>query len=191
MTILLASTSTYRRKLMENLGLPFRSAAPLCDENTYKEREPSPAALARTLARAKAESLRAENPDALIVGSDQVVALGEWVFGKPGSHDAAAAQLTMLSGATHEVLTAVAVVHPHGVEEHLDIARLTMKELDEETIDAYLRADTPYDCAGSYKLESRGAELFERVESEDRSAITGLPMLWLERTLRFLTRHSV
>src|SRR5688572_26077245 len=113
--LVLASTSPYRRALMEQLGIPFHCAAPACEEDALKDPRLSPRELAVKLARAKAESLRPEFPDAIIIGSDQVIALGDMRFSKPGTRERAAVQLKMLAGQTHEVLTAVAIVHAGGV----------------------------------------------------------------------------
>lgn len=181
--IVLASTSPYRRALMEKLGVPFHCAAPTCDEDALKDPRLSPRELAVKLARAKSESLRAEFPDAIIIGSDQVIALGETRFSKPGTRERAAAQLKQLAGKTHEVLTAVAIVHAGGVEEFLAVARMTMKALSDAAILEYVDADQPLNCAGSYKLEERGAELFSSIECEDRTAIVGLPMQFVTRAL--------
>jgi len=177
--IVLASTSPYRRALMEKLGLPFICAAPDCDEDALKDPRLSPRELAMKLARAKAESLRVKFPDSIIIGSDQVIALGEMRFSKPGTAEKAMAQLKQLAGQTHEVLTAVALVYAGGVEAHLAVARMTMKALSDAEIRAYVDADQPLNCAGSYKLEERGAGLFATIECEDRTTIVGLPMEWV------------
>ena len=177
--LVLASTSRYRRELMARLGLPFRAVAPACDEEALKVPGLAPAALATMLARAKAESLRAAEPGAVIIGSDQIAALGDVVLGKPGTAERAAAQLAMLAGRTHVLVTAVAVAHAGGVVEHVDVTRLTMRPLSPEQIARYVAADMPTDCAGAYKLEARGIALFSRIESEDHSAVTGLPLIAL------------
>lgn len=181
--LVLASTSPYRRALMETLGRPFVCIAPDCDEDALKDPDLSPRELALKLARAKAESLRAKFSGAVIIGSDQVIALGTTRFSKPGTAEKAAAQLRQLAGRTHEVLTAVALVHQGGVEEHLAVARMTMKPLNDAEIHAYVAADQPLNCAGSYKLEERGASLFAAIECEDRTTIVGLPMDYVARTL--------
>lgn len=177
--LVLASTSRYRRELIARLGLPFRAVAPACDEEALKVPGMEPRALAAMLARAKAESLRASEPDAVIVGSDQIPALGDVVLSKPGTAAQAEAQLAMLAGRTHELVTAFAVVHAGSVIEHVDVTRLTMRPLSAEQIARYVAADAPLDCAGAYKLEARGITLFSRIESDDHSAITGLPLIAL------------
>lgn len=183
MKIILASTSPYRKRLMEDAGFEFECAAPLCDEEALKDPTLSPALLAKKLALAKAESLHARYPHAAIVGSDQVLALGGKIFSKPGTAERAEEQLREMSGRTHEVLTAVAIVHASGTQQHLEPARMTLRKLSDDEIAEYVRADQPLNCAGSYKLESRGAELFEKIECADRTSITGLPMLWIKRVL--------
>jgi septum formation protein len=188
MNIVLASTSPYRRRLLEQAGLAFQCVAPLCDENELKDPAMPPRLLAKKLALAKAESLRASYPHAAIIGSDQVIALGRKTFSKPRTAERAEAQLAELAGQTHEVLTAVAIVHASGIQEYIETARMTMRALSKEEIAEYVRADQPLNCAGSYKLESRGAALFEKIECADRTAITGLPILWVKRALNGLER---
>lgn len=175
--LVLASTSRYRRELLARLGLPFRAIAPACDEDALKVPGMAPEALAAKLALAKAESLRAAEPGAVIIGSDQIAALGDVVLHKPGTSANAEEQLAMLAGRTHALVTAVAIAHPGGVLRHLDVTRLTMRPLAAEQIARYVAADAPLDCAGSYKLEARGIALFSRIESDDHSAITGLPLI--------------
>lgn len=177
--LVLASTSPYRRALLARLGLPFRAVPPACDEEALKLPELAPEPLAARLALAKAESLRAAEPLATLIGSDQVAAIDGVILGKPGTAERAAEQLARLAGRTHALVTAVAVVHAGGVLEHLDVTRLTMRPLSRAQIERYLAADRPLDCAGSYKLEARGIALFERIDSADHAAITGLPLIAL------------
>jgi len=184
--LVLASTSRYRRELLARLGLPFRAIAPACDEEALKVPGMAPPALAAMLALAKAESLRDAEPGAVIIGSDQIAALGDVALGKPGTAARAEEQLAMLAGRTHALVTAVAVVHPGGVLEHVDVTRLTMRPLSAEQIARYVAADAPLDCAGSYKLEARGIALFSRIESDDHAAITGLPLIALVTMLSSL-----
>lgn len=181
--LVLASTSPYRRELLARLGLPFRVVAPACDEEALKLPGLGAEALAARLARAKAESLLATEPGATLIGSDQLVALGDTLLGKPGTRARAAEQLARLAGRTHLLVTAVAVLHDGRVLEHLDVTRLSMRPLSREQIERYLTADAPLDCAGSYKLEARGITLFERIDAADHSAITGLPLIALTSLL--------
>ena len=219
--LVLASTSRYRRELLARLGLPFSVRAPACDEDAIKRGlDLAPLDLAVHLARAKAESLRGELPSGVIIGSDQIAEIDGVILGKPGTADRAAEQLALLAGRTHRLITAVALAHPGGVIEHVDVARLTMRPLAaapiaryvvavahpggaivSEHVDVarltmrplvfaqiarYVAADAPLDCAGSYKLEARGIALFSRIESEDSSAITGLPLIALTTMLSTL-----
>jgi septum formation protein len=184
--LVLASTSRYRRALLERLGVPFRSRAPLVDEEEWKSSGLDPRALAERLATAKAESLDQEEPDATIIGSDQLVAFEGRVFGKPGTLEKAIAQLEALSGRPHDLITALAVRHEGRTILHTDVTTLWMRRLNLAEIERYVAADQPVDCAGAYKLEERGIALFERIDSADHTAITGLPLIALITILRSL-----
>lgn len=186
MDLVLASTSPYRRALLERLGVPFRAIAPAVDEDEFKARGLSPLALAETLARAKAESVGLGLPESIVIGSDQVAAIDGRALGKPGSVEAAEAQLEALAGRTHELVTAVAVRNRGSTISHTDITTLVMRPLSVEEISRYVTADRPLDCAGSYKLESRGITLFEKIVSDDHTAIVGLPLIALTTILRSL-----
>jgi septum formation protein len=184
--LILASTSAYRRGLLERLGIPFRCRPPLCDESGLM-REFSglePRRLAEKLASAKASSLALEEPDSVIIGCDQLVSFGGRVYGKPGTADRAVDQLAAMSGQTHELITALVVIRRAEVFAHTDVTRLRMRPLSREMIERYVAADRPLDCAGSYKLESRGIVLFDRIESEDHSSVTGMPLIALVTILR-------
>lgn len=185
--LVLASTSRYRRQLLERLGVPFRALAPDCDEEALKDPRLTPRTLAESLALAKARSLEATLPGAAIIGSDQVAAVqeaGAWtILGKPGSAERAGDQLMRLSGRDHVLITAMVVLRAGQVHAHTDVTTLTMRPLDRAAIDRYVTADQPLDCAGSYKLEARGVALFARIDSADHSAITGLPLIALTRIL--------
>ena len=178
--LILASTSRYRRALLERLGVPFSTEAPRCDEESLKQPGMPPQALAEFLAEAKAASVADLFPDAVVIGSDQLVALDDVVLGKPHTAPAAVAQLERLSGHRHRLITALVVAGPHGARRrHTDITTLAMRRLDRATLVRYVDADQPLDCAGAYKLECRGIALFERIDSADQSAITGLPLIAL------------
>jgi septum formation protein len=184
--LVLASTSVYRRALLERLGVPFRWQAPLCDEESLKNTESDPRALAGALAHAKAASLVPVEPDATIIGCDQVASFQGQIFGKPGSIARAVEQLSAMAGQTHELITALAVVEGDRVFRHTDVTRLQMRRLSLAAIERYVVADQPIDCAGAYKLESRGIVLFEKIESDDHTAVTGLPLIALVTILREL-----
>lgn len=186
MDLILASTSPYRRALLERLGITFRCVAPAVAEAAIKDLESSPRAIARRLARLKAHAVAADSPEAVVIGGDQVVSLDGHPVGKPGDAEHAVEQLSAMSGRAHELITAVSVVHPFGECDHTDVSTLWMRPLRRAEIERYVAADRPYDCAGSYKLEQRGIVLFERIESDDHSAVTGLPLLALTTILRGL-----
>jgi septum formation protein len=184
--LILASTSPYRRAQLERLGLPFRVVAPVTDESRIaaEGRPAEEAALLR--ARDKAAGVALLHPGSTVIGSDQLVDLGGRVLGKPGTRDAAIAQLQSLSGRPHRLITAVAVCRGQQVLQHVDITTLWMRALSRLEIERYVDAERPLDCAGSYKIESRGIALFEKIETLDPSAIVGLPMIGLVTILRTL-----
>lgn len=178
--LLLASTSPYRRAQFERLGLAFAARAPGVDEQAWHGRGLAPRELALALALAKAEALVAREPGCVVVGGDQVVALGAELLSKPGTELLARQQLGRLSGRTHELWSAAAILWPDGRRtQHVEPARLSMRRLSAPQLAAYVSADQPLDCAGSYKLEARGIGLFERIECADWTAIEGLPLLWV------------
>lgn len=184
--IVLASTSRYRRALLERLGLAFTAAAPDCDEEALKDPALAPQALAEHLAEAKARSLAARHPAAVIIGSDQLADLDGEILGKPGSREAAIAQLQRMSGRSHRLITAMALWEQGRLHRHTDVTVLHMRRLERAELERYVDADEPLDCAGSYKLERQGIALFERIDSADHSAITGLPLIALCSLLRSL-----
>lgn len=183
--LVLASTSRYRRDLLARLGLPFACEAPGVDEDVDGAGH-APEARALALALAKARAVAVRRPDAIVLGSDQVCALGDEVLGKPGSVATACAQLQRLQAREHRLATAVAIVHGRREHTFLDVTRLHMRALTAEAIQRYVAADQPLDCAGSYRIEGLGISLFERIESEDQTAIVGLPLLATARALREL-----
>lgn len=180
--LVLASTSPYRRDLLARLGLPFSTVAPRVDE-TAAPGEPADRLAAR-LALAKARSAAA--PDTLVIGSDQVAALHGRVLRKPGTHAAALRQLSACQGQAVDFYTAAAIVAGSSARtwQTLDHTRVHFAALDEIALDAYLRAEEPYDCAGGFKAEGLGAALFDHIESRDPTALIGLPLIWVAATLR-------
>lgn len=187
MRLLLASTSRYRRDLLARLGLPFECLAPGVDETPAPGE--SPEVLALRLARAKAAAVATTlKAPALVIGSDQCLALDGRILGKPGTIEAACAQLAASSGRKVRFLTAVAVRRtPDGREEtHVDSTEVTFRSLDPDTIRRYVTREQPLDCAGSFKSEGLGIVLFERISSEDPTALIGLPLIATARMLREL-----
>jgi septum formation protein len=184
--LVLASTSPYRRALLERLGIPFRAKAPICDESLLKAEEPNPIRLAERLAHDKAASLHGMEAGATIIGGDQVVSLQGQVLGKPLTAERAVEQLMALSGQTHELITAMVVMFGARIFRCTDVTTLQMRALSRAEIERYVAIESPLDCAGSYKIESQGIALFERIESEDQTAISGLPLIALVSILREL-----
>jgi len=177
--LVLASTSAYRRALLERLGLPFECAAPGVNESP-RDRE-SPEQTAQRLARAKAAAVAPRFPNALVIGSDQVASLGALRLEKPGDHANAARQLATLSGQTAQFDTALCLLDSARGRhwERLVPCRVTFRRLDAQTIETYLRREQPYDCAGSAKSEGLGIALIERIDTEDPTALIGLPLIAL------------
>jgi septum formation protein len=170
---------------MDRLGVEYEARAHNVDEDLFKTAGTSPAELAQVLAREKALSLAAECPGAWVLGSDQVAVLGDEILSKPGTAAKAEAQLTRLSGRSHELITAVALAAPTGeVEVWVERYRMRMRTLTSAEIARYVAADEPLDCCGSYRIESRGITLFDSLDGGDFTAIIGLPLIGVSRMLR-------
>ncbi len=186
--VVLGSTSRYRRELLSRLHLPFEVAAPEVDETPRAGEAPD--ALALRLALAKARAVAALHPQAAVIGSDQVADLDGEPLGKPGSHERAVAQLRRMRGRTVVFQTAVAVVCAQTGFEACELAavRVRFRDLADEEIETYLRREQPYDCAGSAKSEGLGIALLDAIESDDPTALVGLPLI---RTCRMLRAAGV
>ena len=182
--LVLGSSSRYRRELLERLHLPFAVAAPESDESPLPGEAPH--ALALRLALAKAHAVAALHPQAIVIGSDQVADLAGEPLGKPGNHERATAQLRRMGGRTVVFQTAVAVVCSDSGFSEVDIApvEVRFRPLDDATIERYLRAEQPYDCAGSAKSEGLGIALLDAILSDDPTALIGLPLIRTCRMLR-------
>lgn len=189
--LILASTSPYRRTLMQRLGIPFDVMKPPFDEEAAKPAlaHLDPEALSLALARGKALSVCALDPDAIVIGSDQIATVDGARLDKPGTHARACAQLAQLRGRSHRLVTAVVVARGDEVLDHVDVHTLFMRNLSDAQIDGYVRRDQPLDCAGSYKIESLGVALLDRVQGDDASAIEGLPLMKLTRMLEHFGVH--
>jgi septum formation protein len=182
--LVLASTSPYRKALLERLGVPFTVDNPRVDETPGSGETPE--ALALRLACAKALAVAGRHANALVIGSDQVAMLGKSVLGKPGSHARAAEQLRVMSGKTVRFVTALCV-HHSGTGRSLSRVvpyEVEFRALDNEIIERYLRREQPYDCAGSAKAEGLGIALIARMQGEDPNALIGLPLIALVDLLR-------
>ena len=177
----LASTSRYRCQLLERLRLPFEVHAPQVDETPLPSETPRETAL--RLARAKAENVATQFPDAIIIGSDQTLDLNGQALGKPLTHEASLAQLQALQGRTVVFFTALAVAGPSRVQIDCVPTTVTFRKLPSAQLDAYLHSDQPYDCAGAAKVESLGIALVETVVSDDPTALIGLPLIRLTSML--------
>jgi MAF protein len=186
--LLLASSSPYRRELLERLHLPFVCASPDIDES-HRPQE-SATELVKRLAQEKAMALATRFPDHLIIGSDQVAVLGEQIIGKPHTFERALEQLNASSGKSVSFLTGLALYNSRTGQCQIDCVPFTvhMRELDEERISRYLRAEQPYDCAGSFKAEGLGVRLFQSTEGPDATSLIGLPLI---RLVDMLTAEGV
>ena len=175
--LILASTSRYRRELLERLRIPFQALSPETDETPLPGEAPS--TLAERLALAKARALSARFPDAVVIGADQVADVDGIAIGKPGDHERAVAQLRAMSGRTIVFQTALAVVR--AATGFAEVRRVPVpvrfRALSDAEIEFYLRTEQPYDCAGSAKCETLGIALLEAIESDDPTALIGLPLI--------------
>ena len=182
--LILGSTSRYRRELLGRLGIPFQVAAPDVDETPLPQE--APRVLAERLALAKAKAVAAQFPQAVVIGSDQVADLNGQSLGKPGTHDRAVAQLRLMRGQTVVFQTAVTVVClENGFEQHsLAAVRVKFRDLTDDEIENYLQREKPYDCAGSAKSEGLGIALLASIDSDDPTALIGLPLIRTCQMLR-------
>jgi septum formation protein len=178
-TIFLASSSQYRRELLNRFLDNYEVVDPEVDERN--DLGLPPAELAQHLARKKAEAVAVNARKSLIIGADQLAVLEDRVLGKPGDHAKAIEQLLESSGKSVTFLTAVCILDPVGRAryEHTDKTVVRFREFDRRLAEAYLKHDKPYDCAGSFKLEGAGFVLFESVETDDPTGLIGLPMIWV------------
>jgi len=182
--VVLASTSKYRRELLERLRIPFATDRPEVEESPLQGEAPE--ATARRLAEAKARAVAARHPDALIIGSDQVASCGGTRLDKPGNHDNAVRQLGLVSGRTAVFDTGLALLDARtgAAEVRVVPCRVTFRTLSPVLIERYLRAERPYDCAGSAKAEGLGITLIARIDTEDPTSLIGLPLIALTGLLQ-------
>jgi len=182
--LILASTSRYRAALLNRLGLPFEARNPTVDESEIPG-EP-PRARATRLAGAKADAFAQQFPDAVVIGGDQVAAAHGTLLNKPGNAANCREQLKLLSQSNADFYTAVAVrcAATNLKVAHVDTTIVRMRALSDAEIDRYIEREQPFDCAGGFKAEALGITLFERMDSEDPTAIVGMPLIWLSGALR-------
>jgi len=186
--LLLASSSPYRRQLLSRLRLEFTCISPNCDETPINNELATD--LAARLALLKAETIAKLHPQALIIGSDQVVESDGELFGKPLNHAAAVAQLSKLAGKTVQFHTSLCLLNALSgqIQQAIETTAVTFKPLSQTTIEAYLKAEQPYDCAGAFKSEGLGSILFESIQSQDPTALIGLPLI---RLCQFLENEGI
>lgn len=186
--LILASSSAYRRELLSRLRLPFEAIAPHIDESPLPGETPPATAL--RLAKAKAQAIAAREPGALVIGSDQVATLDGEQIGKPGDHANALAQLQKMRGRQVVFHTALCLwdgraADPDAAAQLEDVqVAVSFRDLPDAELDAYLRIEQPYDCAGSAKNEGLGIAILDRIDSSDPTALTGLPLIALTTMLR-------
>ena len=182
--LILASTSPYRRSLLQRLGLPFEAIRPEVGEDPLPGESPVDRALRLSLAKAQAVAVR--YPNAIVIGSDQVAAAGNQVLDKPGDAANARAQLAALSGSTAKFYTGCALVGLSGSVRlsHLDTTTVYFRSLSAAEIERYVEREKPFDCAGGFKSEALGVTLFESIETTDPAALVGLPLIWVACALR-------
>lgn len=189
--LILASTSIYRQNLMHRLGIAFTARRPLFDEEKYTKSEGEPVKLAQTLAFLKAESLwnslaseGLNSEECTVIAGDQLVSFQNKILGKPQTREKAIAQLTQMQGQKHELVTAVCVLDAQKKYEFQNITAIEMRVLTKKQIEAYVDLDQPLDCAGSYKFEKHGIALIAKLQTEDPTAIEGLPLIQLSKILQ-------
>lgn len=184
--IILASSSHYRRGLLDRVLTEYQTVSPEVDESRVDDE--SPREQAARLARRKAEAVASKHTGDLVIGADQLAVVEQRVLGKPGDHQNAVEQLLASSGKSLKFLTAVCVLDPVGRRryEHVDETIVRFRRFDRRLAENYLRHDKPYDCAGSFRIEGAGFVLFESVKTDDPTALIGLPMIWLAGQLQEL-----
>ena len=182
--LILASTSRYRQALLERLGIPFTALAPETAEDTLAGELPPDRAL--RLSVAKAHAIATRRPDAVVIGSDQVAAIGNRILDKPGNAARCRSQLTVASGSSARFHTGCAVIAPQtGIRLlHIDTTTVFFRSLTDQEIERYVERERPLDCAGGFRVEGLGISLFESIESRDPTALIGLPLIWLAGALR-------
>ncbi|MBL8820029.1 MAG: septum formation protein Maf [Planctomyces sp.] len=182
--LILASTSAYRRLLLQRLTDSFECVSPNVDERELAEGICNPNRVARILAHAKAADVAKRFPESIVIGSDQVVSFEDEILGKPMTIENAIRQILRLSGKPHRLISAVCIIGPEGTVEFENEVLLKMREIDEQEAIRYIERDLPLDCAGSYKIEAAGIALFESINCSDFTAIVGLPLMQLSSELR-------
>ncbi len=182
--LILASQSPFRKELLKRLQIPFETSNPRVNEDIFKSEIKEPLQLAQTLAKQKAVNILAGLKDTVVIGSDQVAHCEGEILDKPGSKEKALEQLISLNGKTHELITSVYIVSSNKAVEFTNITRLTMKNLSPAELSIYIDKDQPFQSAGSYMIERAGIALFSKIDTDDFTAIIGLPLLQLTQALQ-------
>lgn len=181
--IILASTSIYRQQQLERLKVTFSTAAPEVDETPLKALGLGHRKLSRELALLKARGISAANPDAIVIGGDQVASFNGSILSKPITKDKAIEQLQALAGNQHQLITSLAIITNGEEHLHTCIATMRMRELTDAQIERYIDIDEPFYCCGSYRLEALGISLFDSIECDDYTSIIGIPLMWTAKIL--------
>ena len=189
-TLILASTSKYRAALLKRWNLKFKTIDPVVDESAFKAKGLSPHELVRALSEAKARAIAKDHPEAVVIGSDQVLTFNGKIYGKAGTPEAALVQLMELKGATQELLTGLCVIYGEHASHHVDSTKITLRNYTSLEAEQVIRRDKSWDCAGSLKIEAGGTWLIESLETSDPSAIEGLPLIALGKILRPINSHD-
>jgi MAF protein len=178
-TLVLASTSPYRRELLERIGIPFETASPNVDETVVNGETPEQ--LVKRLAEAKARAVAETYPGALVIGSDQVAVLDNQILGKPGNHETAVQQLSNASGKKVLFLTGLCLLNVETGKTQINVDKFSVefRQLTSSQIENYLQREKPYNCAGSFKSEGLGISLFKKMDGDDPNALIGLPLISL------------
>lgn len=188
MNLVLASTSPFRKAILDKLGYPFDTRAPEVDE-TRKHSE-SPEDLVERLAIAKAQAIASQLKEGLVIGSDQVAVIDGEILGKPGTHDKAVQQLEQTSGKRVTFLTGLALINAESGNTQSEVVPFSVvfRQLTKQQIVNYLNKEQPYNCAGSFKSEGLGIALFERLEGDDPNTLIGLPLI---RLIKMLEKEGI
>ena len=183
---MLASASIYRKQQLENMGLIVTAIPSSIDEDKVKKSELSPQEVAEKLSLLKAKDVAKKHPDKIIIGGDQLIAFKGTIIGKAGTPEKAIKQLLNFSGRTHEIITSIAVLY-NGTEKVItEVSQMTMKTLSRDEAHRYIEQDKAWDCAGSYKIELNGKNLFSDIKTNDFSSIQGIPEIKLSQYLKSL-----
>ncbi len=181
--IILASSSIYRKQQLESLGVTFTTESPGVDEEPLKIEGIDHVELSQKLSLLKAKAVSDKNKTAIVIGGDQVASFNNTILSKPKTKEKSFEQLKTLSGNEHRLITSLAIVSDNQEHVHTCIAKMKMRKLSDDQITRYIETDEPFQCCGSYRLESLGISLFDAIECNDHTSIIGIPLMWTARLL--------